>query len=183
MDTTTKKRKQWDCHRPGPALLASPTSTALRKCVLSVCFPSPLWSFQLQPMLTFGLLHLHIPIPLCANYSFFSSITGFLCLQTLSPLSSPPPISNFCWQAMPTIKEWMWAGQTEQLGLRFLSSETTRLGEGRGTKFIHLLEADHLFMFHSAHKEGGHKGGEKKKNSLPGYLQVGNWKTGRNVQT
>lgn len=56
----------------------------------------------------------------------------------------------------------MWAGQTEQLGLRFLSSETTRLGEGRGTKFIHLLEADHLFMFHSARKEGGHKGGEKK---------------------
>lgn len=62
---------------------------------------------------------------------------------------------------MPTIQEWMWAGQTEQLGLRFLSSETTRLGEGRGTKLIHLLEADQLFMFHSARKEG-HKGGEKK---------------------
>lgn len=76
----------------------------------------------------------------------------------------------------------MWAGQTEQLGLRFLSSETTRLGEGSGSKLIHLLEADHLFMFHSSRKEGGHKGGEKK-NSLPGYLQVGNWKTGRNVQT
>lgn len=76
----------------------------------------------------------------------------------------------------------MWAGQTEQLGLRFLSSETTRLGEGSGSKLIHLLEADHLFMFHSSRKEGGHKGGEKK-NSLLGYLQVGNWKTGRNVQT
>lgn len=76
----------------------------------------------------------------------------------------------------------MWAGQTVQLGLRFLSSETTRLGEGSGSKLIHLLEADHLFMFHSSRKEGGHKGG-KKKNSLLGYLQVGNWKTGRNVQT
>lgn len=56
----------------------------------------------------------------------------------------------------------MWAGQTEQLGLRFLSSETTRLREGSGSKLIHLLEADHLFMFHSSRKEGGHKGGEKK---------------------
>lgn len=73
----------------------------------------------------------------------------------------------------------MWAGQTEQLGQRFLSSETTRLGEGRGTKLIHLLEADHLFVFHSTRKEGGHKGGEKKKKTA--CQAIFKWVIGRLV--
>ena len=76
----------------------------------------------------------------------------------------------------------MWVGQTQKSLMRFPSSETTGSREGRDINFTYLLEAEPHYSSSTLPvkrldiKVAG-------KNSLPGYLQVGNWKTGRNFQT